>query len=434
MGKNNLDIGFIVGLSPKEAVAYLQKHGVKVPRAWEEIYELAKSHAATVAERFRTDVIEATQNLIRESLDRGVSWQDFLEESEHRFVDLGIWSEKPGDATRQEPTFAPWRLKLIYETNVASAYAAAHYQAQMSVKKQFPYWRYKTMDDGLVRASHKALHNRVFRADDPIWDEIYPPNGFNCRCWVEELTEEEVASLGVEVEKPEPAGAIVEGAYRGGPAETRTKWRLSDGSTFVVDRGWSKNPGRDPLDYFTPTAGDEDDANSESLLGKSLSKQPRTINAMKFDPTRLLDKVADENAEKNARKYVNVFLAEFGSKGEPITFTDKTGATLVISEKLFRRPDNRWKIEGRGAYVRMLADTIKHPAEIWLDIEVYRKTGKIRVQRRYLGVYDVGGKKIGTIAIFDKDNAWMGTTSFPIGGESYFNKKRRGILLYERSK
>ena len=46
-----------------------------------------------------------------------------------------------------------------------------------------PYLKYKTQDDDKVRKSHALLHNVSKHIDDPFWDEFYPPNGWNCRCY-----------------------------------------------------------------------------------------------------------------------------------------------------------------------------------------------------------------------------------------------------------
>ena len=40
-------------------------------------------------------------------------------------------------------------------------------------------------------ASVAAMDSKVFRFDDRIWDTHHPPNGFNRRCMVKALTEED---------------------------------------------------------------------------------------------------------------------------------------------------------------------------------------------------------------------------------------------------
>ncbi|CAH8721330.1 hypothetical protein HTL2_006310 [Paenibacillus melissococcoides] len=51
------------------------------------------------------------------------------------------------------------------------------------------------------------MHGRVFRADDPIWNTWYPPNGFRCRCTVRTLSERQVRERGLKVETTPPVSA-----------------------------------------------------------------------------------------------------------------------------------------------------------------------------------------------------------------------------------
>jgi hypothetical protein len=41
---------------------------------------------------------------------------------------------------------------------------------------------YRTAGDQRVRDEHRKLDNIVRPASDPMWDSVYPPNGWNCRC------------------------------------------------------------------------------------------------------------------------------------------------------------------------------------------------------------------------------------------------------------
>ncbi|WP_277989913.1 phage head morphogenesis protein [Pseudomonas aeruginosa] len=54
--------------------------------------------------------------------------------------------------------------------------------------------------DSVTRPSHAALHGKVYRWDDPIWQHIMPPNGYNCRCRIVPLTAAAVRRRGLTVE------------------------------------------------------------------------------------------------------------------------------------------------------------------------------------------------------------------------------------------
>lgn len=90
---------------------------------------------------------------------------------------------------------APSQLNTNLRTAVQSSYNAAQWQRLQDVKDVYPYYRYKTQADARVREEHAILHNKVFSANDPIWDIIWPPNGWNCRCYVEPLAYDEVSSI-----------------------------------------------------------------------------------------------------------------------------------------------------------------------------------------------------------------------------------------------
>jgi SPP1 gp7 family putative phage head morphogenesis protein len=57
-----------------------------------------------------------------------------------------------------------------------------------TISKVYPALMYRTQRDGRVRPEHAALDGKVFSKDDSVWQTIYPPNGWRCRCYVEPLT------------------------------------------------------------------------------------------------------------------------------------------------------------------------------------------------------------------------------------------------------
>ena len=75
--------------------------------------------------------------------------------------------------------------KTEYDTAVLTAESAVDYRRLISQRDIFPYWEYLTVADGKVREQHRRLHGVILPNDDPLWDKIYVPNGWNCRCRVE---------------------------------------------------------------------------------------------------------------------------------------------------------------------------------------------------------------------------------------------------------
>lgn len=90
-------------------------------------------------------------------------------------------------------------LRTNIDTANSSAYHAAEYKRLRQVTDIYPYYKYMTRADNRVRDEHAALHGKVFFHSDPIWKAIWPPNGWNCRCYVTPMTSEEVQGEGTYV-------------------------------------------------------------------------------------------------------------------------------------------------------------------------------------------------------------------------------------------
>lgn len=72
-------------------------------------------------------------------------------------------------------------LNAEYNFAVASAQAAARWHDFSAYSDDY-FLQYRTARDERVRASHRPLDRITLPADDPFWDEFFPPNGWNCRC------------------------------------------------------------------------------------------------------------------------------------------------------------------------------------------------------------------------------------------------------------
>jgi len=78
-------------------------------------------------------------------------------------------------------------LTTEYYTARQTGINAARWLEQQSVKDVLPYLQYRTQRDGRVRVEHAVLDGFTAPVDHPVWDTIYPPNGWRCRCFVAQL-------------------------------------------------------------------------------------------------------------------------------------------------------------------------------------------------------------------------------------------------------
>lgn len=92
-------------------------------------------------------------------------------------------------------SLAKAHINTVFRTNIQTAYMAGRFEqlTASDVVEVFPFWRYRTVGDAAVRPAHRAMEGFTARWDDPVWKTWYPPNGYNCRCTIESLMDEDVS-------------------------------------------------------------------------------------------------------------------------------------------------------------------------------------------------------------------------------------------------
>jgi SPP1 gp7 family putative phage head morphogenesis protein len=89
--------------------------------------------------------------------------------------------------------------------------------AQANILKSDPdVWGYQyvTVGDDRVREEHEELDGIIRKKDDPIWNTIWAPNGWNCRCQVLAIYEPER-----QTPVPKDYKTLVDPAFRFNPAK-----------------------------------------------------------------------------------------------------------------------------------------------------------------------------------------------------------------------
>lgn len=75
-------------------------------------------------------------------------------------------------------------LKTEFQTSQRAAAQAEKWGKYEEQKGLYPNLQYKTAKDDRVRDDHDDKLDIIKPVDDAFWDRWYPPNGWNCRCYV----------------------------------------------------------------------------------------------------------------------------------------------------------------------------------------------------------------------------------------------------------
>lgn len=83
----------------------------------------------------------------------------------------------------------PHLLQTLFRTQTNLAYNAGRVNAARdpAIDEILWGWEYVTVGDDRVRPNHAALDGTRLPKNDPRWGAITPPNGFNCRCSIIEI-------------------------------------------------------------------------------------------------------------------------------------------------------------------------------------------------------------------------------------------------------
>jgi SPP1 gp7 family putative phage head morphogenesis protein len=191
-------------LPPADAIAYFESKGYRISWNWGEVRDASYARAFTVAKAARMDVLQDFREALQQTLEEGLTEREFIRMLEPKLKAKGWWGKQvvvdPQGGAEVVQLGSPHRLRTIYRANKFGAYQAGRYKRQKMRSRSRPFWQYVAILDSRTRPSHASLNGQVFRHDDPIWEAIYPPNGFNCRCRVRALSEVRLKAEGLAVQ------------------------------------------------------------------------------------------------------------------------------------------------------------------------------------------------------------------------------------------
>lgn len=251
-------------VKPDQAIAYFKAKKLKPTFSYADMLDQAHDHAFTVAKMMDVDMLGQIRASLDSALANGTPFREWADSVTPILQSGGWWGRKEVlDPLTGQPIVAqlgsPWRLETIFRTNMQSAYAAGAWQEIEAQADIAPFLMYDAVDDFRTRATHRAWDRTILPVTDDWWSSHYPPNGYNCRCGVIQLSQDDLDALGLQANSAPPQT----GTYDWTNPRT--------GETLVIPKGI--DPG------FTHNAGESWSWKTKQLLKEKIATLPAEMAA-----------------------------------------------------------------------------------------------------------------------------------------------------------
>ncbi len=252
------------------------------------------------------------------------------------------YEEFEGKAEKIVDTFNKRWQQTEYNTALVATEQASKFHRLRSKANLYPYWEYRTVGDDRVRPEHTLLDGMTLKQNDKRWEKLYPPNNWNCRCYVVpkmkfEVTFEQLAQ-----------GEAVADEYM-----------RSDEYSKQVKNGWAVNRAERATIY---------EANQQYVKEVTLDKAMEKLHAQDYGL-----KPYEEMKKDAAPNPIPLFDGDpkdwYEQKTTSNPLRDYKGRQITINHKTFMEhaTNDRKSREYRAQYLLMVEETLRNPDEVWLQ-------------------------------------------------------------------
>lgn len=401
--------GFDFKSPPQDAIRYLEQKFPKASWAYTDLLDNAHDRAFVVAKMVDVDLATTVQRSIIDAMQEGKGYKAWAKDIDKVLAKSGWYDgqinvDAQGNA-KKVTTGGQHRLETIYRTNVAAAYEAGRQQVIFNDRDDDPfgYVMYSAIMDNRTRPTHKALHGKVMEKSEPAWSSISPPNGYNCRCTIVELTQGQIDRYGYKVSKSEGRLSTQVVELPNGKEAQRTLFELDNGAVFKTDVGFNHAPKILPM---------------QTLFDKAILAEPKF--ASRVVSQALAQPSIKTQVNQEVKTWVQGVDAKY-AKGEfrhvgviPSVFIE-----ALASEKNFELQTAVITLHDRIS-LHHLAREHKTHSQDWVENIVENLTGK------YALYWD--NKKNYPVFIFDVPNSkyrLVMRLNENIKGHNVFNEKQK---------
>lgn len=368
---------------PELAYEFLNNKQIVETESWDDLKWGEHSHAFTVAHSRNAGVLDSIFGILTEGMESGESFQTWKKKMLYIMEEKGWYGRK--DKGKDDKDYINWRIRLIYDTNMRTAYSAGQYRQQLRGAALRPIWIYKSKLSGSNRREeHKALHNKAFRYDDPFWDSYRPPNGWGCECFVVTMSEEQARQAGIEILSTGSDGSL--------PEVTDSDGNLINWNTFAAEE-WQYNPG---LEAFAPNFGAYENLakykfpDGSSVLDQVISEYHSSMNLTRMTEGEFIT-LMNVAGKDEVQKYIlyqvgNLKTEQYNSlqqvevQDSKIMTTLETIANSSLSKeffpllyKTFQAPEHIYENTNSSGKGREFLLTSKTEAGKVMEVTVLRK-------------------------------------------------------------
>lgn len=259
-------------LPPEEAIAYFRAKGLALGFSWRDVWAEEHDIAFTVAKAMSLDLLEEIRAGIDAALAEGQTLEQFRKALTPVLIARGWWGRREvidplTGEVREAQLGSARRLQTIFDTNLRTAYAAGHWRQIEETKEARPWLVYRHTPQEDPREEHQAWDGLCLPADDPWWRTHYPPNGWYCKCYVQQMNDRDLKRYGITPEAKAP------------PLMPRPWVDKRNNRVVVVpygiDPGFDRNPGLTDR----PAEARQRLAEKARVLEKNLGLPPGSLEA-----------------------------------------------------------------------------------------------------------------------------------------------------------
>lgn len=197
-----------------------------VSRAPVTVRRAAERTAQRIAELYTEDRVVAFVRSAEQTVTREA--QQFIARALREGIGEGEAGQRlamsVNDVRVRSEAWSEGYARMTFRTNVNTAVTAGRFRAAQDpdVKLAVPAFRFDAVGDGDTRDNHDAADGIILTVDNPSWNRIAPPLGYNCRCQVSHVTAVELDAMGrlrddgSVIEDRIPASAFPDDGFRHG--------------------------------------------------------------------------------------------------------------------------------------------------------------------------------------------------------------------------